>query len=75
MTTHKWMIPKNKCQSYEQVNESLLEKKYQCWQEIKMNDCWKQISMLRKRKSMIAKNTSIQHKITKSMIVKKKHLS
>ena len=29
---------KNKCWCYEQANESLLKKKYQCWEEIKMND-------------------------------------
>ena len=35
LTTPKWMIPKNKCQWYEQANESLLKKKYQCWEEDK----------------------------------------
>ena len=30
----KWMIPRNKCQSYEQANELLLKKKYQYWEEI-----------------------------------------
>ena len=39
LTTPKWMIPKNKYEYYEKANESLLKKKYQYWEEIKMNDC------------------------------------
>ena len=56
LITLKWLIAKYKCQCYEQANGSLLKKKYQCWEEIKMNDCYKQTSILTKCKLMIAKN-------------------
>ena len=34
LTIPKWLIAENKCQCYEQANESLLKQKYQCWEEI-----------------------------------------
>ena len=48
------MIAKNKCQCYEQANESLL-KKISLLRRNK-NECQKQISMVRKCKLMIAQN-------------------
>ena len=67
-----WMTAKNNCQCSKQANKSLLKKKYQCWEEIKMNGCWKQMSVLPTTKSIIAKQILIVGKC-KLMIAKNKH--